>query len=448
MKRNHYLYNIVLCGVLFFLAACSTGTGADDEGSSNGSGDNPPVPASPASSSISFTKGSYVARLVGSGVYENPASGGGDGALSFTSSVPSVATVDAASGLVTLVGAGKTVITASRLASTGFEASSASYTLSVTLPPVMVFVPDGKFVRDSNASNETEMTSSYYMGAYEVTVDQYMAVTGLPNPSTYFTSVDNGPVQSVSFFDALVFCNRLSVAMGLTPVYSIGGSTNPDAWGTVPEGPSTTWNAVVCDWDANGYRLPTRLEWYWAAMGATLDRTHGYDGTGVNVHGIQKYFSGNTEDYPDYNYINDYVWYKDTSGGTTHPVGQKSANVAELCWDFSANPPYPAGTVSSDTSTGKGPSTGLDRIVLGGYWNTVVSGCQIIRTDAQGGITAPALPGFGWFGSKYKALARDAQGLFLWSTRFFYLPAAAFFPAILPNTVISVRAFPPRRLVP
>ncbi|MBN1617257.1 MAG: SUMF1/EgtB/PvdO family nonheme iron enzyme [Spirochaetales bacterium] len=404
MKKNHYLYNIVLCGVLFFLSACSTGTGSDDEGSSNGSGDNPPVPASPASSSISFTKGSYVARLAGSGVYENPVSGGGNGPLSFTSSVPSVATVDAASGLVTLVGAGKTVITASRLASSGFEASSASYTLSVTLPPVMVSVPDGKFLRDSNASNETEMTSSYNMGAYEVTVDQYMAVTGLPNPSTYFTSVDNGPVQSVSFFDALVFCNRLSIVAGLTPVYSISGTTDPDAWGTVPDGPNTTWNTVVCDWEANGYRLPTRLEWYWAAMGATSDRTHGYSGTGLNVHGIQKYFSGNTENYPDYNYINDYVWYKDTSGGTTHPVGQKSANelgiydmsgnVAELCWDFSTTPPYPDGAVSSDTSTGKGPATGLDRIVLGGYWNTVVSGCQIILTEAQGGYYRSRFTGF------------------------------------------------------
>jgi len=262
--------------------------------------------------------------------------------------------------------------------------------VNANFPPIpgMVRVEGGRFImgrsqEDIRSKHEVEL-SSFYLGQSMVTQREWLAVMGT-NPSHF--RGDDLPVERVNWEHAVEYCNRRSLAEGLTPCYRIGKR-----------------KAYICDWDANGYRLPTRLEWYWAAMGATLDRTHEYIGTGVNVHGIQKYFSGNTEDYPDYNYINDYVWYKDTSGGTTHPVGQKSANelgiydmsgnVAELCWDFSTTPPYPDGAVSSDTSTGKGPEIGLDRIVLGGYWDTVVSRCQIIMTDEQGVYYRSRFTGF------------------------------------------------------
>jgi formylglycine-generating enzyme required for sulfatase activity len=82
---------------------------------------------------------------------------------------------------------------------------------------------------------------------------------------------DRRPVECVSFYEALVFCNRLSMLSNLTPVYSIGGSTNPKDWGIIPDDNDETWNAVVCDWNANGYRLPTLAEWYIASRAGQKD---------------------------------------------------------------------------------------------------------------------------------------------------------------------------------
>jgi hypothetical protein len=79
----------------------------------------------------------------------------------------------------------------------------------------------------------------------------------------------NRPVWSVSWYDAIVFCNTLSIAEGLTPAYRMATeaepsetdktkwSTTPQDWGTVPSMDDLRWNAVECIWDVNGYRLPT-----------------------------------------------------------------------------------------------------------------------------------------------------------------------------------------------
>jgi hypothetical protein len=83
------------------------------------------------------------------------------------------------------------------------------------------------------------------------------------NPSSFSSNPasgevqENRPVEYVSWYDALVFCNKLSIAEGLTPAYSIGGKTNPDDWGTVPTSSNATWNAVTIVSGSTGYRLPT-----------------------------------------------------------------------------------------------------------------------------------------------------------------------------------------------
>jgi formylglycine-generating enzyme required for sulfatase activity len=71
----------------------------------------------------------------------------------------------------------------------------------------------------------------------------------------------------VSWYDVLVFCNKLSIKEGLSPAYSISGRTDPANWGAVPTSDNATWNAAVIVSGANGYRLPTEAQWEYAAKG-------------------------------------------------------------------------------------------------------------------------------------------------------------------------------------
>ena len=97
----------------------------------------------------------------------------------------------------------------------------------------MIPVPAGTFQRDSTAANKSTV-SAFSMSETAITRAQWAAVTGLPDPSDtdYSTGTDD-PVQQVNWYEALMFCNKLSLREGLTPVYTICGSTDPDDWGTL-----------------------------------------------------------------------------------------------------------------------------------------------------------------------------------------------------------------------
>jgi formylglycine-generating enzyme required for sulfatase activity len=189
--------------------------------------------------------------------------------------------------------------------------------------------------------------SSFYMGKYEVTQKEWTAVMG-SNPSSF--QGDNLPVEMVSWYDALVFCNTLSISEGLTPAYSINGKTNPNDWGTVPTSRDATWNAVTIVANSNGYRLPTEAQWEYACRAGTTTAYH----TGNTI-------SDNTG------------WYSANSGSKTHEVGKKAANawnlydmhgnVFEWCWDWYDS--YSSGAQTDPT----GASSGDYRVIRGGSWN-------------------------------------------------------------------------------
>lgn len=216
----------------------------------------------------------------------------------------------------------------------------------------MVLIQGGSFLmgspEDEPGRNPTDegpqhkvTVNSFYMAKYQVTQAEYEAIMGV-NPSQ--NKGPNHPVERVSWNDAVAYCNRRSIAEGLTPVYIIDGN-------------NVTWNR-----EANGYRLPTESEWEYACRAGT--QTPFYSGTAMEDAG---WFRDNTRDMV-------------TLNRSTFPVGQKQpnawglydmhGNVLEWCWDFFA--PYTASEKVNPT----GPATGTHRVFRGGCFDYQSSWCR------------------------------------------------------------------------
>lgn len=203
-----------------------------------------------------------------------------------------------------------------------------------------------KYGADDNA--EDVEVPAFKISNTEITQELYEAVMET-NPSSHKDGAAEGeaqekrPVDSVSFYAALVFCNKLSEKEGLTPVYKIGDSTDPSKWGDIPTANDDTWNAVTENENANGFRLPHEKEWMFAALGSNAIAFSGFD---------ERFFSGFAGE-EEKDKIDDYAWYLTTKEGgdeekgnsekTTHEVAKKlpnsngvydmTGNVWELCWE-------------------------------------------------------------------------------------------------------------------
>ena len=179
----------------------------------------------------------------------------------------------------------------------------------------------------------TVILSPYSIGNYEVTQELFEAVMG-ENPSKYQGETyppANGetqglrPVETIMWYHAIVFCNKLSNKIGLDKCYTItsGGTVIDTDKLNLSEIKAAYkgWD-VSCDLTKNGYRLPTAAEWEFAARG-------GYQ----SVEAWNYTYAGS-------NNIGDVAWYKDNSDGISHEVGKKNPNSLGLydmsgnCWEF------------------------------------------------------------------------------------------------------------------
>ncbi len=106
--------------------------------------------------------------------------------------------------------------------------------------------------------------NNFCIAKTEVTQDFYKAVMS-ENPSK--EQGDKFPVESVSYYDAVVFCNKLSVLLNKTPCYQVNGTSNVDEWNYVPHQGKIIQNKIVLNMDADGFRLPTMDEWDVAIRG-------------------------------------------------------------------------------------------------------------------------------------------------------------------------------------
>ena len=372
MKNLFKLAALALSAALCF-TACQTGT-------------SPTLPITPqkTAGSISYATAS-VSKTTNDAAFTNTLTNTGDGTVSYASSKTDVATVNASTGEVTIVGAGTATITATVTdsASCTYATKTASYTLIVKTPEGFAKVAGATITGNESwtpsssvfVSGRSLTIPDLYVCDHEVTRGEFKSLMGT-DPSTASAydkdgneltgdAVLNNPVNYVNWYAAIAYCNKLSVKEGLDCAYTVSGITDWEnlAYSGLPTSSDDTWNAATCNFTANGYRLPTEAEWEWLARGG------------------QNYI------YAGSDTVGDVAWYTTNTNGTgSRDVKTKAANgyglydmsgnVWEWCWDWYGS------SISSSTAEA-GSASGSSRVRRGGSWYDDADVCPVSRRSSD-----------------------------------------------------------------
>ncbi len=243
---------------------------------------------------------------------------------------------------------------------------------SVVVALKMVHIPAGTFVMgsdpfetgraDDECAHKVVLAQAFYMKASLVTQAEFKAVMG-SNPARFKSVGKSAPIEQVSWFDAIRYCNRLSEKEGLRPAYVIQGET-----------------VRFLGFNRTGYRLPTEAEWEYACRATTLT----------------PYSTGRKLQAGDANFDQ-----RETSQVMLYPpnpwgLHDMHGNVWEWCWDWYGR--YPQTSVRQPC----GPDKGETRLLRGGGWDSQARACRSasrshffpnMRTDAVGFRTVISVPG-------------------------------------------------------
>ena len=199
---------------------------------------------------------------------------------------------------------------------------------------------------DEQPQHTVQLSRAFQLGKVPVTQELWRAVMG-SNPSKFTLWGEPHPVENVSWFDCVRFCNQLSANCGLNPAYTIGSGDEP----------TVSWDRT-----ADGFRLPTEAEWEYAARA-----------------GEDTLYAGSSE------MIGEVAWHGGNSGYKTHAVGGKAANawglydmsgnVWEWCWDWFGEETYQSGSSVDPV----GHQSGAFRVGRGGCWRSLPQGTRLTR---------------------------------------------------------------------